>query len=392
MYNSKLFRSFSGLIIIALLAIATSCQNKADVVIKGQILNLESKAKVVILRQDFSKTVPIDSFSVSTKKDKFKFIVKDIQEPTFIHLRFEGKKTNTAVLLVEAGEEVLIEIDAKNFSQYQVKGSVGSELTQILSNRLAKTVRTLDSLERLLEKTTLDSEREKINLEYTTAIDSQRVFSSRFIIKNAMSRASVMAVYQQLGNNRFVFDRSEDLYLLKVVGTSLKAFYPESDFTKGILADIQNQQKRLTTLRMNQIMEELESSLPEIALPNINGDTIKLSSLFGKIILLDFWTSASQSNLFNNQEYKEIYKTYHTNGFEIYQVSLDNSWKSWAEKVQFTELPWINVCEPNEGSSFAARMYNVTSIPANYLINKNFEIVGKNLYGKELERKIKELI
>jgi peroxiredoxin len=207
-----------------------------------------------------------------------------------------------------------------------------------------------------------------------------------------MSRASVMAVYQQLGDNKFVFDRLEDLYLLKAVATSLKAFYPESDFTKGMLADIQNQERQIATLRMNQIIEEAESTLPEIALPNTKGQTVKLSSLRGKIILLDFWSSVSQTNLFENQELKQIYKTYQPKGFEIFQVSLDDRREPWIEKVESTELPWINVCDPKEGSSYAARIYNVTSIPTNYLINKNFEIVGKNLYGKELERKIKEIL
>lgn len=368
-----------------------SCGKKADVVIEGSVSNLQEKAKVVLLLQEFSRVIPIDSVEISPRKETFRFSLRDVQEPTFLHLRLGSKKAGVAVLLVEKDEKLRIDVDANAFNQYQVSGSPGSELTKVLSDKLSETVRTLDSLNRLIKRTAIIAEKERINMEYVAAIDSQRAFSSRFIIKNAMSRASLMAVYQQYGENHFIFDRAEDLYLLKVVGTSLKAFYPESEFTKGVLTDIKRQEAKLSAIRMSQLVAEAENSLPEISLPNIQGDTVRLSSLRGKVILLSFWASHDQASLFENQEMKGVYQTYKPKGFEIFQVSLDVNREAWVAKVKSTDLPWINVSELSP-SPFTARIYNVTSIPSNYLINKNFEIVGKNLSGKDLERKIKELI
>ena len=207
-----------------------------------------------------------------------------------------------------------------------------------------------------------------------------------------MSRASVMALYQKISDDRFVFEKAEDIQLFKVVASSLIARYPDSEYSKGMLRDIKNQEKILTSARLQSLIQVAESSLPEIALPNTNGDTVKLSSLRGKVILLDFWASFSQENLLENRELLELYKRYKSKGFEIYQVSLDIEREPWLAAIESVGLPWVNVCELNPNGSRVVGLYNVTRLPANYLIGRNYDIVGKNLFGRDLENKLKEIL
>ena len=207
-----------------------------------------------------------------------------------------------------------------------------------------------------------------------------------------MSRASVMALYQKINADRYVFERAEDVQLFKAVATSLIARYPESDYAKGMTRDIKNQEKIINSFKLQEIVRTATPSLPEIALPNPQGDTIKLSSLKGKVILLDFWASFNRDNLLENRALIDLYKNYNNMGFEIYQVSVDFEREAWLAAIESGPLPWINVCELNPNGSITPSLYNVSSLPANYLIDRNYDIVGKNIFGKDLEKKVKELL
>jgi peroxiredoxin len=127
-------------------------------------------------------------------------------------------------------------------------------------------------------------------------------------------------------------------------------------------------------------------------LPNPEGDTMKLSSLKGKVILLSFWASWNRNSTNFNRYLLELYNQFHTRGFEIYQVSLDYNKNAWAQAIAFEELPWINVSDLSYPQSITAGNYNIQSLPANYLLNKAGVIVGKNLSISELNSRIPDLI
>jgi hypothetical protein len=92
----------------------------------------------------------------------------------------------------------------------------------------------------------------------------------------------------------------------------------------------------------------------------------------------------------NNNELLPIYEKYKSDGFEIYQVSLDEDRESWLRTINTQNLPWINVCDFRGTQTYPVRIYNITKLPANYLINRDSEIIGKDLFGEKLEEKIRE--
>ena len=377
---------------LVLSLLVASCKNDEISRIDGVVHNIDSLVEVKVYRQSFDKSTLIESKSLTPKKSSFSFKVGALNEPTFFHLYIEGKKQNVAVLLLEPNEKVSLEIDLKSFSNYLVEGSPESVRTQILSRRLAQTVKTLDSLNAQFKLVASIEERNRILTEYNSAIEKQREFSSSFIWENPMSRANVMALYQKYGADQFVFDRPEDTQLFKVVASSIIALYPESSYAVGMKNDIKNQEKILASHSLKTLIENSESTLPEIALPNPSGEIIRLSSLRGKVILLDFWSSSSQASLLENRELLEVYKQFKNKGFEIYQVSFDVEREPWMAAIESARLPWINVCELSPEGSSVVGLYNVTQIPSNYLIDKNFSIVGKNLFGKDLVAKLNEIL
>jgi hypothetical protein len=370
----------------------SSCKQKEIAQIEGSLKNNKSSLEVKLFRQDFDKMVLLESLNLKENKSKFVFKLKDINEPTFFHLQVADERSRTIILLIEPGERTFLDVDMLNFREYSVSGSDGSLKTKMLNNRLSQTTKSLDSLNRLYINTENQAEKELLAEKYNAVIEDQRAFNSQFIWENPMSRASVMALYQQYGEDQYIFDRAEDIQLFKVVGSSLKAMYPESEYTKGLLRDIANQERILASHKLIQFINEAESSLPEISLPNTKGDTIRLSALRGKVILLDFWASVNQASLLENRELLEIYAQFKGKGFEIFQVSLDVDKDSWLTALKLSEIPWISVRAENPDASLIVGSYNISGIPSNYLINKEFDIVGKNLYGKDLIAKLKETL
>ena len=150
--------------------------------------------------------------------------------------------------------------------------------------------------------------------------------------------------------------------------------------------------QRYTGQKILSLAKAEDHILPEIALPDIKGDTIKLLSLKGKYVLLSFWASWDKASVNTNLKLKEVYEKYHRKGFEIYQVSFDKSVNQWNRAIRFDELPWLNVNDSTFPNSITALNYNVNNLPSNYLIDKNMEtILGKNLNSDELNNKLSEL-
>jgi peroxiredoxin len=107
--------------------------------------------------------------------------------------------------------------------------------------------------------------------------------------------------------------------------------------------------------------------------------------------LVDFWSAeAGNSNAFN-AELKEIYDKYESQGFRVYQVSADTSKAAWITAVQEQRLPWISVCDFKGEASPMLRAYNVRKLPSNYLIDKQGNIIAKDIYSSALEARLAKI-
>lgn len=123
------------------------------------------------------------------------------------------------------------------------------------------------------------------------------------------------------------------------------------------------------------------------------GNPVKLSDFRGKYVLVDFWASWCAPCRAENPVMLAAYNKYHDKNFTILGVSLDDekSRRAWLHAVKQDKLPWTQVSELKGFSSEAAVLYGVAAIPANYLIDPNGKIIGRNLRGEDLEKKLAEL-
>jgi len=176
-------------------------------------------------------------------------------------------------------------------------------------------------------------------------------------------------------------DMINDFAIVDKIDAAMVKTFPENSFV--------NQYHQLVEIERKTA---IGSPAPEIALADPEGKIRKLSSLKGKVVLIDFWASWCGPCRKENPNVVAVYNKYHDAGFEIFSVSLDKDKDSWIKAIAKDNLLWPNhVSDLKYWKSAGAAAYGVTSIPYTVLVDKKGKIVAKKLRGEDLENKVKEL-
>lgn len=123
-----------------------------------------------------------------------------------------------------------------------------------------------------------------------------------------------------------------------------------------------------------------------------NGNIKTLSDIKGKTVLLEFWASWCGPCRKENPNLVKTYETFQPKGFEIFAVSLDEDKDNWLKAIEKDSLNWTHVSDLKGQANHASLVYGINGIPDNFLIADNGEIIGRNLRGEELDKKLSELL
>ncbi len=379
------------LILLLPIIIFNGCQTRKSFIVKG-VIKEKSRDFVYLNRVNVNTLVFIDSAKIR-KNGTFDFKVK-AGDPDFYQIGYSG--TDFITIIGEPGEKIKLQFNGKNLSQdYTVSGSEGSEQVRILDLQLTATKRKLDSLKTVYDVASkepgFDEKGPVIETQFNNLLKAIRKKNIEFIITHTHSLASLKALYQRIDENTYVLYEPRDLQYLKIISDTLGRYYPGSRHVQALAEDLKKEMNQLYSRQF----EDMASSIPEIKLDpdlkDVNGKRISLSSLKGKVVLLTFWSVQSKDCISENLQLKEIYRTYNKKGFEIYQINLDENEEVWKNEVKFDELPWISTREDNPLDPLNARLFNVKTLPTNYLYSREGAIIGTNLHGRSLLIKLNQL-
>ena len=358
--------------------------------------NIDNANDSLLYFENMSLNGPVTVDSVKLGKDgSFSFDEKAPENPEFYRLRIANQIINIAV---DSTENITIKASYPTMSsQYDVKGS--SECDKIKELALMQ-MNLQAQINALINNP---------NIPYQAEGDSiQRLLNAykntvklQYIYKEPMRAYAYYALFQTIyvGNQTaLIFDprsRKEDVQVFAAVATSWDTYYPGSERGKNLhniaIEGLKNvriiQAKRNQTIDANKVNT---SGIIEVALPDNKGNIRKLTSLKGKVVLLDFHAFASKGSTARIMMLRELYNKYHAQGLEIYQVSLDPDKHFWKESV--SALPWICVHDENGANSAFAAQYNVQTIPTFFLIDRQNVLQKRDAQISNLDATIKSML
>ena len=367
-----------SLSVILLLSFCDGNKKNSSFQLKGTLS--DSKAETLYLEKlGSSKQVIIDSI-ILDENGNFEFTN---YTPKIGFYRIKTNDKNFAMLVLDSADKVTITGSVKDLGNtFKVEGSPETTIFIEYNNLSKSRDIKLDSLNKafqlLMETNKMDSKRMDslsaiFETPYNSIINQSNILMVDKISKNTNMYSSIMAI-QALDPDKY-----SDLYKSLDAGLSKK--FPND---KNVIMFHEVVERMLST--------NIGQFAPEISLPSPDGKEIALSSLKGKLVLIDFWASWCGPCRKEMPNVVKIYSKFKNKGFEIYGVSLDQDKEKWMEAITKDGINWPQVSDLKYWDNVAARIYNVQGIPYTVLIDKDGKIIAKNLRGQELEKKIAEVL
>lgn len=341
--------------------------------LKGKVSAFKNKPLVLeVVENNAFKTV--DS-TVTNANGEFVFKNK-ISLKDFYRLR---QSANNAVFIVLSPKETVVysSVEENLTGNYTLLGSEEGKIVLEFKKEKAELNKLKDSLIQNIQKA-------DPNMQQALQQQAELVFSKK-----------LNDIKQKI--NTYLQSNQAPLALI----TTSELINPEFDFElfNKLVSQLEKEYsysihvKQLVNKRNQLISTAIGQPSPEINLPDINNQSVALSSLKGKVVLIDFWASWCGPCRKENPNVVRLYNQYKDKGFDIYSVSLDKNKDAWIKAIEMDKLTWpSHVSDLLQWSSSVVPQFGIEGIPFTMLIDRDGKILAKGLRGQQLEDKLKELL
>ena len=385
-------KTLSALAVSLMMLGAVSCSNK-----KFEVSGNITDAKDSLLyfeNMSLNGAVVVDSTKLDADGN-FSFAVDAPSAPEFYRLRIAGQIINVAA---DSTEHVTIKAAYPTMaSQYEVSGSDEcSKIKELAIGQMALQA----SINNIVRNTNLNDDVMRDSIRVILAQYKEGV-KNNYIFKEPMKAYAYFALFQTIAlgyENVLVFNprsNEDDVKVFAAVATSWDTYYPKAERGLNLHNIAIEGLKNIRIMKAEQ-QQTVDPSKVEytgvidIALPDNKGNIRKLSSLKGKVVMLDFHVFVTGESMKRIMMLRELYNKYHAQGFEIYQVSIDPDEHFW--KTSVAALPWVCVHSDDGLNAAELGMYNVRDIPTYFLIDKNNVLQKRDVQIKDIDAEIKALL
>lgn len=370
-----------------LLAGVTACNNEPAFKVQGTVADAADKM-LYFEQTGLEGVIALDSAKLDDGGD-FEFSGARPESPEFYRLRVENKVINFSV---DSTETVNVKADLDNFATaYQIEGSENNTKIKELVGLQA----SLQEKVNALAKSGLPIGMARDSIAALVAAYKDNV-KRNYIFQGPNKAYAYFALFQEL-NGYMIFDPlndKDDVKCFAAVATSLNNMYPHADRSRNLYNMVIKGMKNTRTPQVKplEIPADMiqETSIIDIPLKDIKGQTRHLTDLKGKVVLIDFTIYGDAQSGARNLALRELYNKYVSQGLEIYQISFDTDEHFW--KTAADNLPWICVRDPQGPYSTYVRLYGVQQLPASFLVNRENELSLRIGEKTDLEAAIKNLL
>jgi peroxiredoxin len=377
---------------LIIVLVSAACKNNS-VRILGTIINPAVDSYIYLDELKGNGLKPVDSMRV-TSEGSFRF-KKEVTQPSFYLLK--SNNNNFLTMLLEPGEKITLKVQRDSLNEpVSLTGSKGTELMAEYNKNLQATIKKMTGLHNIYEqnsdKPDLPKLIESLDSLANIYLNEINTYTKKYIDDNLTSLVSLVALYQQVAPSVYIMNPAKDMKYFLKVDSSMFSLYPAYEPVVSLHEQVKELAAKVNGDSIASPASASGTVAPDISLPTPEGDTIKLSSTRGSIVLLDFWASWCTPCRKENPNLVTVYNMYHKKGFQIYQVSLDKTRDAWLKGIQDDHLDkWIHVSDVQYWNSIVVPLYKIESIPANFLLDKEGHIIASNLRGERLQTILAEL-
>jgi len=367
------------LILLASSFVACNSNDHADhegYVINGTLIGAPKNARIFLDKVIDNQVTVIDT---ARTDDDGKFVMLGyVKDRAIYSIRYSVNKT-ILVVLEPGKQQIQLNAGYPTAGNYTVTGhGLSTNITNYL-NTVNGYYSSITKLQQQINQAyrggAQQAQVNQIQQQYGSKINEM----TRFVVKYIDTVQSGLLA----GFASNMLDPNQQLDQMQKALKKLEAEDPESPYTKNLA-------NKLRGIASTVVGAEA----PDINLPDPNGQAIALSELRGNIVLIDFWASWCGPCRKENPNLVNLYHKYKEQGFKIYSVSLDNQKARWVQAIQRDQLEWtehVSELVQRRWGDKVMQMYNFNSIPTSYLLDKEGNIIGKNLRGIQLQQKLAEV-
>lgn len=375
---------------MAVLGLLASCKQKMtrSYTVEGKIANLN--ARMIYLDQimlEAGMTKPVDSAEV--KADGSFSMIADIEGENLYYLRTDSRSYPFGSFISD-GDKIKVTGDlAKGERSLFYGGSPATDELKKFFESNNKHLMALDSMSRLMDTLARNGTPDTVLMAIRS--NQEAVVAEVKKDVDAIIKTSPSPVVQVLA-----LQFNQNFYSPEEFGAVLKTISDKYGKDDNVIAVNKRYATQMETVnRQRQQQQQQQPSLftgkpaPEISLNDMNGNTVTLSSLKGKYVLVDFWASWCKPCREENPNVVAAYGKYKSKNFTVLGVSVDENEKAWRKAVEKDKLVWTQL---RDDKGVASSTYQVTGIPFNVLVNPEGVVIAENLRGSMLESKLIEVL